>query len=192
MQDIIAAIPPLCDWIDRLRDRYADQAAPVDAQRWRRVDRYFSASLLHQTMLVFVDQVPVIPLEGLETTSLDFENSPDNASISFDGYLFLHRDAGDRETVLFHEMVHVVQWREAGIGGFLLLYIVGNRRSGYLNNPLEAMAYDMQARFAETVVPFNAELEVARATRRIIDNFRAESPETEEAWRACREISAIR
>jgi hypothetical protein len=49
------------------------------------------------------------------------------------------------ETIHFHELIHVVQWRTLGPEQFLFIYANGLERFGYLNSPLEVMAFDAEA-----------------------------------------------
>ncbi len=51
------------------------------------------------------------------------------------------------ESVHFHELVHVVQWRALGVRPFLLTYALGVLRQGYERSPLEAIAFELQAQF---------------------------------------------
>jgi hypothetical protein len=66
------------------------------------------------------------------------------------------------ESLHFHELVHVVQWRILGPERFLWAYADGLERFGYRNSPLEVVAYDLQERFDAGVKPFDVEAEVAR------------------------------
>jgi hypothetical protein len=51
------------------------------------------------------------------------------------------------EELHFHELIHVVQWSKLGIEQFLLTYGLGILQFGYERSPLEAIAYELQARF---------------------------------------------
>lgn len=68
--------------------------------------------------------------------------------------LIVVRQVGDRLpelSLLFHEMVHVVQYRLMGVRGFMREYTRGWAAAGfeYREIPLEIDAYELQARFAE-------------------------------------------
>ena len=59
---------------------------------------------------------------------------------------------GDRPpglSLLFHEAVHVLQFQELGIDGFVRRYVSGWVANGfkYSSIPLERDAYELQARF---------------------------------------------
>jgi hypothetical protein len=92
--------------------------------------------------------------------------------ISESGYhyldtFFVRANQASDESLHFHELVHVIQWRILGLEGFLAAYANGLERFGYRDSPLEAMAYDFQARFdaRETAFEVAAEVE-ARLPRR--------------------------
>jgi hypothetical protein len=54
----------------------------------------------------------------------------------FDTY-FLKRAAADDETLHFHEMIHIVQWRVLGAEFFLAMYAGGLETFGYRNSRLK-------------------------------------------------------
>ena len=69
-------------------------------------------------------------------------------------------------SVVFHEMVHLVQYDELGIFEFARRYVTRfvQNRFNYMTIPLESDAFDLQGRFEGwTGEPFSAEVEV-RAT----------------------------
>jgi len=60
---------------------------------------------------------------------------------------FRSPDQKDRESIHFHELVHIIQWDELGAEKFILTYGINLLASGYRQHPLEAIAYDLQAEF---------------------------------------------
>lgn len=95
----------------------------------------------------------------------DFE-AMEAAGITYLDTFFVRKDAAHEESLHFHELVHVVQWQHLGAERFLLAYALGHLVSGgYRSNPLEVMAYDLQARFERSHEPFDA----AAETRRMLD-----------------------
>ncbi len=67
--------------------------------------------------------------------------------------------------MIFHECVHIVQYRLLGVDEFIRRYIQGWAMCGfdYYKIPLEKCAYELQARFeAAPNIPFSVESEVAR------------------------------
>lgn len=60
------------------------------------------------------------------------------------------------ESLHFHELVHVVQWQHLGPERFIMAYALGHLLSGgYRTNPLEEMAYGLQARFDANTPAFD-------------------------------------
>ena len=66
------------------------------------------------------------------------------------------------ETLLFHEMVHAVQYKHLGLRGFADAYVRGFLSGGsYEEIPLEKQAYELEARFAaDPAVTFSVEEDV--------------------------------
>lgn len=82
-----------------------------------------------------------------------------------DTILVLERVSPDRRVELvFHELVHVVQYRELGVRGFAERYVAGWLAGGrrYAAIPLERDAYALQRRFRAAADPFDAEGEILR------------------------------
>jgi len=71
----------------------------------------------------------------------------DMAAITFVDTVVSHESFTDR--LLFHELVHVVQYQKLGLEGFAVKYVSGFLGGGsYEALPLEMNAYDLDARFA--------------------------------------------
>ena len=69
------------------------------------------------------------------------------AAITFVDTVVSHEAFTDR--LLFHELVHVVQYEKLGLEGFANKYVRGFLTGGSYNAiPLEINAYDLDARFA--------------------------------------------
>jgi hypothetical protein len=76
-----------------------------------------------------------------------------------DTYFVLWHEA-ERESLHFHELVHVDQWQVLGLARFLALYAEGLEKQGYRYGPLEVMAYDHEARFNSNGEPYAVEAAV--------------------------------
>ncbi|WP_249362434.1 MULTISPECIES: hypothetical protein [unclassified Pseudoalteromonas] len=55
----------------------------------------------------------------------------------------------------FHELAHVVQWRELGAHAFIMRYINEIQTFGYNDAPLEIMAYGLDAHYTSNGNKFN-------------------------------------
>ena len=85
-----------------------------------------------------------VPLDFRDMTGITFV---DTIAIS---KRFLSKSAVALLELLFHEMVHVVQYSILGVERFVPEYVQGWARSGerYDAIPLEVQAYQLQAQFA--------------------------------------------
>jgi len=87
--------------------------------------------------VVAVQKVPVPPLSAMGLVrSADFERMQ-TAGITYLDTFFIRADLTGDESLHFHELVHVVQWRILGPERFLWLYADVLERFGYRNSPLE-------------------------------------------------------
>ena len=108
--------------------------------------------------LVELDNYNVIPRELAEKARIVRVPvlPPGAAGMTILNWIFVKRDdrrAGNRE-LLVHELVHVRQWRELGVVGFLSAYLSSyvlglsrhrNHRQAYLDIPLEVEAREIAA-----------------------------------------------
>lgn len=109
-----------------------------------------------------VDTVPIPPLSAMGLGRFaDFKRMA-AAGITYLDTYFLCADRTSDESLHFHELVHVVQWRILGPERFLWLYADGLERFGYRHGPLEVIAYDIQAQFDAGCDPLDVGAEVAR------------------------------
>ena len=141
--------PPLVAWIRNTLAASGPVAQTVASRGFSRLPLYFTEKTLASTKVVFVEPLPIPPLRSMGLARFaDFERG------NFDGitYLdtfFLKPAQANNETVYFHELVHVVQWRLLGPDRFLFLYANGLECFGYRQSPLEAMAYDAETSVRE-------------------------------------------
>jgi hypothetical protein len=96
-------------------------------------------------------------LERLGFTSLP--NFSTMAAITFDDVVVFHDPLTPQ--LIFHELVHVTQYRLLGIEEFARLYVIGYLHGGYEGTPLERCAYDLDGRFIMGGRPFNVEAEIS-------------------------------
>jgi hypothetical protein len=153
--------PRLLGWIDLTLRAHIGDARTVISRGFPRLPLYFSADTLTSAKVILVDQVPIPPLSSWGLTRFaDFEHS-NFGGVTYLNAIFIKRDAARNETVHFHELIHVVQWRILGPEQFLRMYADGLERFGYRNSPLEVMAYDAEAAFVAKDI-FDAEKLVAQ------------------------------
>jgi hypothetical protein len=159
-QEFRAIYPSVFGWVQHTLSQYTPAARPVNSLGFRRLPDFYDADTLAKAKAVAVDRVPVPPLSAMGLGRFaDFERM-DAAGITYLDTYFLRADQAWDESLHFHELVHVIQWRILGPEGFLAAYADGLERFGYRGSPLEVMAYDLQARFDAHQTPFEVAVEV--------------------------------
>ena len=124
-------------------------ARSVASFGFKRLPSFYSSAFLAKAKVVAVERVPVPPLSAIGLPEFgDFERG-DYAGITFKDTYFVQATQLGSESLHFHELVHVVKWAHLGPEKFLLAYAAGLAANGYLDSPLEAMAYKLQAHFEQ-------------------------------------------
>lgn len=155
-------------WVSRQRALHRPPARALDPDPRSRLAAWFSPATLDLVRLRTVPRLdPPSVLAALRRVGLspplEFERI---WGITFvDTIVVVERvPPAEMETLLFHECVHVAQYRLLGVRGFLDRYVRGWLGAGrrYRGIPLEADAYELAARYAAGEGPFPVEPEVAR------------------------------
>jgi hypothetical protein len=159
-QEFRVIYPLVIGWVQQTLRQCAPTARPIDSFGFQRLPDFYDADTLAKAKAVAVQKVPVPPLSamGLERFA-DFERM-DAAGITYLDTYFLRADQARDESLHFHELVHIIQWRILGPEGFLAAYADGLERFGYRGSPLEVMAYDLQERFDAHQTPFEVAVAV--------------------------------
>ena len=109
---------------------------------------HFSGDVLHQTRLTRVKHLQNPPFY-VELEQMGSQNLPQfrrMAAVTFIDVIVAQADF--TSSLLFHELVHVVQYRELGVQKFAELYVRGFLETGeYLSIPLERVAYHLEGLF---------------------------------------------
>jgi len=141
-------LPMVRAWIDHVLAAHAGTAMPVTDCGFARLGLYYSKSLLASARVIAVEHVPTPPLTALGLEGFAEFERMDAAGITYLSSFFVREGYEDDESLHFHELVHVVQWQHLGPERFIMAYALGHLLSGgYRTNPLEVMAYDLQAKF---------------------------------------------
>ena len=165
--DFRKVFPFVRDWIAETLAASAAQAKPVSSFNFPRLPYYYTSDLLARAKIVFVDKCPVPPLSAIGLHQFaDFEKLNASGITYLDTYFVLRHEA-ERESLHFHELVHVIQGELLGAERFLALYADGLEKHGYRDSPLEVMAYDHEARFNSNAEPYAVE----KAVRKQLQNF---------------------
>ena len=156
----------VADYISAQRRKYAPRASRITAQQRTTVGTFFSAELLDNVRLLML-QGECVPNPDFYPMlrSFGFKNLPDQtgmAAITFSDVVVSHEQFSDG--LLFHELVHVEQYRQLGILRFADLYVRGFLKHGsYEEIPLEVNANSLESRFLRNPEQrFEVKQEVAR------------------------------
>jgi hypothetical protein len=149
---LIKPLVPLLSWmaaryIAHHRRRLIPRAAPMRDDLVTSLRGFFPDEVLSQTLLVqaTMPEPLLYPLVRLFRIKGMLEMSSIGAITLMD--VVAYPDELDDST-LFHELVHVVQYRVLGLKKFALLYVRGFlENGGYDGIPLERQAYELGERF---------------------------------------------
>jgi hypothetical protein len=148
----------VAEYIGTQREKYYSRGKAITRKQREVVGKFFAPQLLDGTRLVVLgrermrnpDFYPML-------RRLGFSNLPDQsvmAAVTFSDVVVSHELFSDG--LLFHELVHVEQYRQLGIRRFSEFYVRGFLSGGsYEAIPLEVNAYTLGDRFeASTENPF--------------------------------------
>ena len=167
-KELLEKLPLVRGWIDRTLAEHSNRAQPVASYRFPRLGGFYSSEFLTTAKVVEVERVPVPPLSALGLTGFGEFESGNYAGITFLDTYFVQSGEVLRESLHFHELVHVVQWQHLGAERFVMAYALGYLQGGgYRANPLEVMAYDLQDYFEKGGQP----IEVESFVRRQLDSL---------------------
>jgi hypothetical protein len=149
--DQIAQVKGLvAQYIAAQREGYGPRAIPLSVQQKATMNGFFTPQLLDSTRLVVLQGERVANPDFYPMLrSLGFNNLPDQSTmgaITFCNVVVSHEPFSNG--LLFHELVHVEQYRQLGISRFSELYVSGLLNGGsYEAIPLEVNAYTLGSRF---------------------------------------------
>ena len=157
-------------WIQSQRERYRSFAVPLtDTERDALVGLFEPGTL----DAVRIHRVPTIEnptfYEQLGEVPLDFTVM---AAITYNDVVVVSdtRVTGPTPiTLVFHELVHVVQYRILGVAEFARQYVRGWAENGFQYSaiPLEQEAYALQTRFADGLLAGRSAESVIRSAHRL-------------------------
>jgi hypothetical protein len=138
------------DYILKSRQRYAARAVPLTAEQKGTMQPFFPADVLEQARLLVLNGERVQdPSFYTMARMMGFKNLPsfsEVAAVTFVDVIVSHEPFTN--ALLFHELVHAVQYSEMGSKEFSEKYVHGFLRGGgYDGIPLEKNAYELEARY---------------------------------------------
>jgi hypothetical protein len=165
---LMRPLVPMLSWMTARyiayhRRRLGAQGTSIPGELLTSFHQYFPPAVLAETRIVraTMPEPWLYPLVGLFGIKGLLEMSSIGAITLVD--VVAYPDELDRQT-LFHELVHVVQYRVLGLKQFARLYVTGFLKGGgYEGIPLERQAYELGARFErEPEKVFSVEEDVIR------------------------------
>lgn len=149
---LVQPLVPLISWMTARyiayhRRRLGTLGTSIPGELLTSFHQYFPPAVLAETRIVqtTMPEPLLYPLVALFGVKGLLEMSSIGAITLVD--VVAYPDELDRDT-LFHELVHVVQYRVLGLKQFARLYVTGFLKGGgYEGIPLERQAYELGARF---------------------------------------------
>jgi hypothetical protein len=140
------------DYITGSRRKYQPQAVPLSASQRATLAPSFSAEILDSARLCVLNNSRIEdPAFYGMARMMGLKNLPDfssMAAITLVDVIVSHQEFTD--SLLFHELVHAVQYAKFGSKDFALRYVKGFISGGsYEQIPLEKNAYELEARFSQ-------------------------------------------
>lgn len=142
-------------WIEEQRETHIGGARALTGAERESLAAYLADGALTAARVKAVERIENPPfLQGLLKQAaffgirVQFDFNGVSGITFVDCILVKEKDVGPN--LLFHEMVHVEQYRQLGTDGFVRAYVRGMVDGGmvYERIPLEAIANEMTARFA--------------------------------------------
>ncbi len=143
-------------WIWQQRMAYREAGHPLPDEAVQKFSHYFDAELLDRVRIVRVPAIENPPFLGqfravmslARVPVLDFSSM---AALTLVDTILLAESAArnDSDALLFHELVHVVQYDILGLDSFVELFLTGwvNQGFNYAAIPLEMDAYELQNQY---------------------------------------------
>lgn len=140
-------------YITAQHDTYIQHAKPLTAGQRAAMEGFFRPELLTETRLHVLERERVANPDFYPMLKqAGFDNLPDMSAmdaITYSNCVVAHVPFSD--ALLFHELVHVEQYRQLGVPRFSNLYLLGFLSGGgYSGIPLERNAYTLGDRFEKS------------------------------------------
>jgi hypothetical protein len=141
-------------WIDKTNSVYAHKRICCEKFA-NEFEGFYPNEFLKTAFYVVVDKIPKPDFTGLRELGLSNFIDMDVAGITYKNTYYILPSAVHNLRVHFHELVHVVQWRELGAHAFIMRYINEIQTFGYNDAPLEIMAYELDEHYTSNGNKFN-------------------------------------
>lgn len=139
-------------WVQAQRDVHRPGARALDDREVEALERFFGPTIMNLASIKVVPRIENPPfysaLSGVSV--IDFAQG---GGIAFIDTILITRQKKRRNPLplplVFHELVHVVQYDHVGVDEFISRYVQGWLTHGqqYASIPIERQAYELQARY---------------------------------------------
>ena len=135
------------EWIFNLLNKYEQHKVLIHSKAFKSLPDYFNEKLLKNTFSIYVKDIPIIPFDKMGLDMYSELETKKFVGITYLNCFFINEKEANNESLHFHELIHVLQWKFLGIDKFLFCYALGLLEHGYRRSPLEVMAYSHQSMF---------------------------------------------
>jgi hypothetical protein len=138
-------------YIENSREKYASKSVPLGAEQSSQMQLFFPDEILDRVRWVilrgtriqdpqFYTMARIMGIKHLPSFS-------DTSAVTFIDVIVSHEEF--TPALLFHELVHVVQYAQLGVKEFASRYVSGFLKAGsYAENPLEKHAFELEQQFS--------------------------------------------
>lgn len=168
LQRLQQKLPEIKAWVEQTVAAHRSASQPVASLRFPRLNHFYTNNTLARARVVTLPRVPMPPLISMGLPEFAGFEQMNAAGITYLDTFFVQNGFARDESLHFHELVHIVQWRFLGPDRFLTAYALGHLSGGYEQNPLEQVAYQLQARFDRNEPAFDAEALIRRHLESVV------------------------
>lgn len=118
---------------------------------------FYSPEFLGTAFFVVTDDIPKPDFSELREEGLGDFIDLDVGGITYNDTYYVKQGSADELRLHFHELVHVLQWRELTPQGFIERYVREIQGFGYDEAPLEKMAYSLDGYYQKKGKPLSVE-----------------------------------
>ena len=152
-------VKSISDWVRAERDRQRPKALPLHPSELELFEPYFPKEVLETVRVRAVDEMPSPPIaEKIRHQGRKIFQLSRARGLALDDTVILHGasvppGSPQRRSVLFHELVHVTQYRRLGVNAFMQQYFASLEATGYRYPDIifEFQAFELQHRFVTSL-----------------------------------------
>lgn len=155
-KQLIEQLKEVKNWIFKLIVEYDHFKKPVSKYSFENLLQYFSFETLNESYVIITDRIPLIPFNQLGLDQFSIYGLKPFIGMTYMNCYFIREGNEKNESLHFHELIHILQWKFLGVDRFIKSYALGLLKYEYDENPLEKMAMKYQFKFEEKIL-FDAE-----------------------------------